>query len=165
MEGNQPIGRDVTGFDILTRAVLQILNDYPGLNGREIFFEELQETSGIAFIANSGALVMAERRSITDHVRQNCQFPIFLVYRTDGPDEYRKLKVQEFFDSIGKWMCKEPVEINGVKQVAEYPPMYGNRKITRITRDNSYALEPKANKAQDWLLPITVQYTNEFDMW
>lgn len=160
----KPIGADVSGYEIMTNAVLKLLNSFPGLNGREIYFEELQETSGIAFSANSGALVMAERRSITDHVRQTCQFPFYLIYRTDGPDEYRKLKVQQFFDEIGKWICKEPVEINGQVYRAIYPPLSGSRKIIRITRNNSYGLEPGENKVQDWLMPVTVEYTNEFQM-
>ena len=71
MEELKPIGADVTGFEILTNAVLNLLSQFPGLNGREILFEELGRESGIAFSADNGALVMTERRSITDHVRQN----------------------------------------------------------------------------------------------
>ena len=164
MEEIKPIGTDTTGFQILTNAVLDLLNNFPDLNGREIMFEELGETSGIAFSANSGALVISEKRSITDHIRQACQFPIMIVYRVDGTDEYRKLKVQEFFDKIGKWLCKEPVEINGRVQTANYPPLSDNRKITRITRKNSYGLQPEGT-VQDWILPVTVEYTKEFDMW
>ena len=166
MEELKPIGADVTGFEILTNAVLNLLSQFPGLNGREILFEELGRESGIAFSADNGALVMTERRSITDHVRQNCQYPFFIVYRTASTQEYQKLQVQAFFDAFGKWLCKEPAVVNGeMVRLEKYPALSEGRKITRITRSNSYGLEPGEDGVQDWLLPVIVEYTNEFDMW
>ena len=160
----KPIGFDVSGYDILTKAVLDLLGKFPGLNGREILFEELSE-SGIAFSADNGALVISERRSITDHVTQTCQFPFYIIYRSTSTKEYQKLQVQSFFDAIGKWICKEPVMINQeMMHLAEYPELSDGRKITRVTRSNSYGLEPNEDGVQDWLMPVTVQYTNEFDM-
>lgn len=161
----KPIGYDVSGYEILTNAVLVLLSQFPGLNGREILFEELQKESGIAFSADNGALVISERRSITDHVTQTCQFPFFVIYRTASTKEFQKLQVQSFFDSIGKWICKEPVEIGDeVMRLKAYPPLSDGRRITRVTRSNSYGLEPNEDGVQDWLMPVTVQYTNEFDM-
>lgn len=162
----KPIGADVSGYEILTNAVLVLLSQFPGLNGREILFEELDKESGIAFSADNGALVMTERRSITDHVVQNCQYPFFIIYRTASTKEYQKLQVQAFFDSIGKWICREPVEIDGeTVQLMSYPELSDGRVITRVTRSNSYGLEPNEDGVQDWLMPVAVQYTNEFDMW
>jgi hypothetical protein len=164
MNDNKPIGFDVSGYDILTNAVLALLAEFPGLNGREILFEEIEE-SGIAFSADNGALILSERRSITDHVSQTCQFPFYIIYRTSSTKEYQKLQVQSFFDSIGKWICKEPVEISGeMVRLREYPKLSDGRKITRVTRSNSYGLDPSEDGMQDWLMPVTVQYTNEFDM-
>lgn len=166
MEEVKPIGQDVSGHEILTRAVSDLLNQYPGLNGREILFDELGAETGIAFSADNGALIISERRSITDHVYQTCQFPFFLIYRTTATTEFQKLKVQSFFDGIGKWLCKEPAEVNGETiRLKSYPALSEGRKITRITRSNSYGLEPSEDGVQDWLMPVTVQYTNEFDMW
>lgn len=162
----KPIGADVTGFEILTNAVLDLLSRFPGLNGREILFEELGAESGIAFSANNGALIMTERRSITDHVTQTCQYPIFIVYRTASTKEFQKLQVQAFFDALGKWLCREPAVINGESvRLGSYPALTDDRKITRITRSNSYGLEPNEDGVQDWLMPVTVEYTHEFDMW
>lgn len=157
MADAKPIGQDPTGYEVLTKAVKDLLNQYPGLNGQKIRFEQLEPDSGIAFSADSGALVMAERRSITDHVRQTCQYPFFIVYRTASSRDFQKLNVQVFMDSIGKWLCKE--EGNVV-----YPELADGRRITRIMRNNSYGLTPDENGVQDWLLPVTVQYTNEFDI-
>lgn len=160
----KPIGYDVSGYEILTNAVLALLSEFPGLNGREIFFEELDE-SGIAFSADNGALVISERRSITDHVVQTCQFPFFVIYRTTSTKEFQKLQVQSFFDALGKWICKEPAVIGGeVFRLTAYPALADGRRITRVTRSNSYGLEPNEDGVQDWLMPVTVQYTNEFDM-
>lgn len=159
------IGYDVVGYKILTNAVLALLAQFPGLDGREILFEELNE-SGIAFSADNGSLIISEKRSITDHVVQSCQYPFFIIYRTTSTKEFQKLQVQSFFDSIGKWICKEPVEINGeTVRLSEYPALSKGRKITRVTRSNSYGLEPNEDGVQDWLLPVSVRYTNEFDMW
>ena len=161
----QPIGADVTGFQILTNAVLDLLSRFPGLNGREIFFEELGKDYGIAFSADNGALIMDERRSITDHVWQTCRFPIYIIYRTASTDEDQSLRVQAFFDSLGKWICKEPAVVNGETiRLLEYPELSDGRKITRVTRSNSYALEANEDGVQDWLMPVTVEYTNEFYM-
>lgn len=166
MEEVKPIGADVTGYELLTRAVKDLLNQYPGLSGQKISFEELGEESGMAFSADAGALVMSERRSITDHVSQSCQYPFLVIYRTSATREYQKLNVTAFLDSLGKWLCKEPVEIGDVVyRLTDYPGLSSGRKITRITRNNSYGTVPNDNGSQDWILPVSVQYTNEFDMW
>lgn len=165
MEELKPIGVDPTGYEYMKRAIKALLNRYPGLNGERIYFEEIGEESGIAFSADSGALVMAERRSITDRVTQTCQFPFLLVYRTTATREFEKLNVSAFLDSIGKWLCKEPVEIRGeTHRLTSYPAISDGRKITRITRNNSYGAVPNENKSQDWILPVSVQYTYEYDI-
>lgn len=162
----KPIGVDVTGNQILTTAIKELLAACPALEGEAIPFEELGEDGGLAFSADSGALIISERRSITDHVYQSCQFPFFVICRTSATREHEKLRVQEFLDLLGKWLCKEPVIIDGkAERLTAYPKLTDGRQITRITRSNSYGLEPNENNTQDWLLPVTVQYTNEFDMW
>lgn len=161
----KPIGADPTGYEYLKRAVKALLNSYPGLDDQTIYFEELGEDAGIAFSADSGALVMSERRSITDHVTQTCQFPFLVVYRTTSTREFEKLNVSAFLDSLGKWICKEPVTIGGEPhRLTEYPAISDGRKITRVTRNNSYGTVPNANSSQDWVLPVSVQYTYEFDL-
>lgn len=161
----KPIGVDATGYEYLKKAIRDLLNQFPGLDGKEIKFEELGVDYGIAFSSDSGALVMSERRSITDHVTQTCQFPFFVVYRTASTRDFHKMRVSEFLDNLGKWLCKEPVEINGTTFcLASYPIIADGRKILRITRNNSYGTTPMENNAQDWLLPVSVQYTYEYDI-
>ncbi len=161
---HKPIGMDATGYDVLTNAVLELLNQYPALDGKEIFFEQLDEASGIAFSADSGSLVMNETEDILGGIKQECQYPFFIVYRTASTREYQKLGVQGFLDGIGKWICQEPVEIGGkTVRLKSYPKLSQGRTIKRVTRMNSYGLEPNEDGVQDWLLPVTVQYTNEIE--
>ena len=162
-----PLRSDPDGYKVLTKAVSELLNAYPGLEGTGlddgygdvIPFEKLAE-NGITFSASNGALVMTERRSITDYVKQKCRFPFFVVFRTSTKDSGMKLYVQTFLDTLGKWLCKEPTEYEN----AVYPALSDGRKITRVTRDNSYGVEPDPSGYQDWLLPVTIEYTNEFQL-
>lgn len=159
------IGRDASGFDILTSAVKSLLNQYPGLeDGEVIKFEELGKESGIAFSADNGALVYAETEDVCGFRHQKCQYPFYVVYRTASNKERLKLSAQEFLDSLGKWLCQEPVVINGTQtRLAAFPALSEGRIIKRITRENSYGLEPNADAVQDWVLPVTVQYTNDIE--
>lgn len=161
MDEPKPIGLDSTGYEVLTKAVLALLSEYGELVGREIYFEDISQ-SGIAFSANDGALVMTETPDILGGYTQVCQYPFYVVYRTTSTQERQKLQVQTFLDSLGKWLCKEPAEVNGEYiQLEKYPELSNGRKITRVTRVNSYGLEPNEEGVQDWLLPVIVQYTNE----
>ena len=45
----KPIGADPTGYEILTKAVKDLLNRFPGLDGQKIYFEEQGAEAGIAF--------------------------------------------------------------------------------------------------------------------
>ena len=66
---------------------------------------------------------------------------------------------------LGKWICKEPAQIGDeTVRLTAYPTLADGRRITRVTRSNSYGLEPNEDGVQDWLMPVTIQYTNEFDM-
>ena len=157
----KPIGIDSTGYEVLTKAVLALLMEYGEIVGREIYFEDISQ-SGIAFSADDGALIMSEVPDILGGYTQICQYPFYVVYRTASTQESQKLNVQTFLDSLGKWLCGEPAKVNGKTQTLDkYPELTDGRKITRVTRLNSYGLEPSADGVQDWLLPVTVQYTNE----
>lgn len=159
-----PIGIDATGYEVITKAVSELLNQYPGLNGRTINFEELDANSGIAFSADNGALIMTEAEDILGHVMQTCAYPFFIVYRSASTRAEQKVRIQTFMDSIGKWICKEPAVVNGEEVIlAAYPELASGRKIKKVTRNNSYGIEPTDKGVQDWLLPVTVEYTNEFE--
>ena len=163
----KPIGKDASGYDVLTIAVKALLNQFPGLYENEtVKFEELGEDSGIAFSADNGALIFSETEDVLGGVRQTCQYPFYIIYRTSSTKERQKMSIQEFLDTFGKWLCREPVVINGSEQrLSKYPTLSQGRKITKVTRDNSYGLEPQERGVQDWILPVSIEYKYDFQRW
>ena len=163
----KPIGKDASGYDVLTIAVKALLNQFPGLYENEtVKFEELGEDSGIAFSADNGALIFSETEDVLGGVRQTCQYPFYIIYRTSSTKERQKMSIQEFLDTFGKWLCREPVVIDGSEQrLSNYPTLSQGRKITRVTRDNSYGLEPQESGVQDWILPVSIGYKYDFERW
>ena len=72
---DKPIGKDATGYEILTDAMKALLNQYPGLYENEtIKFEELGKESGIAFSADNGALIYSEKEDVCGIMHQVCQY-------------------------------------------------------------------------------------------
>jgi hypothetical protein len=163
----KPIGKDASGYDVLTIAVKALLNQFPGLYENEtVKFEELGEDSGIAFSADNGALIFSETEDVLGGVRHTCQYPFYIIYRTSSTKERQKMSIQEFLDTFGKWLCREPVVINGSEQrLSKYPTLSQGRKITKVTRDNSYGLEPQESGVQDWILPVSIEYKYDFERW
>ena len=162
----KPIGKDATGYEVITEAMKDLLNQFPGLyEGEEVKYEELSDESGIAFSNDAGALVYTESEDVIGGVHQTCQYPFFIVYRAaSSAKERQKMSIQEFLDAFGKWLCREPAVIEDeTYKLAGYPKLAGGRQIRKITRDNSYGTEPQENGVQDWLLPVTVQYRNDFE--
>lgn len=159
----KPIGKDADGYNVLTDAMKDLLNQFPGLlPGEAVKFEELGDESGIAFSNNSGALVYSEDVYVSGNRNQICRYPFFIVYRTAGAaKERQKMSIQEFLDLFGKWLCREPVTIDGESYRLEgYPKLAGRRQIKKVSRENSYGTEPQENGVQDWVIPISVEYTN-----
>lgn len=162
----KPIGLDGSSYEILKKAVLDLLNQYPGLDGETIYFNGLTEDSGISMEPDSGTLIYKKKRDITGGEKWECQFPFFVVYRSGANRPGQKMAINAFLDSLGAWLCREPVVIAGeTYQLTQYPTLTGQRRITSVTRFNSYALDPNPNATQDWIIPITVHYTNEFILW
>lgn len=161
----KPIGWDFTGCEVMADVVRVLLNQFPGLDdGESIGFENLKKDSGIVFSADNGALIYAEKEDVCGGVVQQCRYPFFVVYRTAASDEKQKLRIQQFLDALGKWMCKEPVTYGGTSfKLKGYPVLASGRTIKRIIRGNSYGLEPDDSGVQDWLLPVTIEYENEFE--
>ena len=163
----KPIGKEASGYDVLTIAVKALLNQFPGLYENEtVKFEELGEDSGIAFSADNGALIFSETEDVLGGVRQTCQYPFYIIYRTSSTKERQKMSIQEFLDTFGKWLCREPVVIDGSEErLSNYPTLSQGRKITKVTRDNSYGLEPQESGVQDWILPVSIEYKYDFERW
>lgn len=92
---------DVDGYDIVTNALKDLLNEYPGLETGEVFkFSTLKEDDGIAFYPVSGAIIAQEKKSVTGKVNQLCNYPFYIVYRTSRDSPNMKADIKEFLDSV-----------------------------------------------------------------
>lgn len=157
---------DIDGADAVSKVLIELLNDFPGLGNKEILFSTLSETSGIGFFPTSGAAVLSSDEDITGHVKQVCLYPFNIIYRAAPKTEAQKIRIKEFLDGIGKWLELQPVTIEGTQyKLAAYPALSsGNRVIKSISRTNPGHLSASYNDGiEDWLISATLRYENEFN--
>lgn len=159
-------GPNEQGTDNVTTALRELLNSFPGLlPGEEITFSTLTDTSGIAMFPISGAVIQTETRDITDHVTQVCLYPFYIVYRQGRLNQNRKAGIKEWMDTLGRWLERQPVAVDGVEyKLAKYPALTGNRKFLSVTRQTPAYLDSTGeDQVEDWAIYISAQYQNEFD--
>ena len=160
------ISFDLDGSEAVSSVLLTLLNTFPGLGTRKVLFSTLAETSGIGFFPTSGAAILSDTEDVTGHVKQVCLYPFTIVYRSAPRSEEQKLKVKEFLDTLGKWLERQPVTINGTEyQISTYPTLSsGNRVIKSISRSNPAHLSAAyQDNIEDWAISATLRYENEFD--
>uniref|UniRef100_A0AAU8AYN4 Uncharacterized protein n=1 Tax=Dulem virus 35 TaxID=3145753 RepID=A0AAU8AYN4_9CAUD len=159
-------GPNEEGTDMVTVALRQLLNEFPGLyDDEQITFATLTDTGGIAMFPISGAAIETETQDITDHVTQVCLYPFYIVYRQGQLSQNRKANIKEWLDMLGKWLERQPVTVNGADyKLAKYPELTGGRKILSIARQTpSYLDSVGDDKVEDWAIYISARYQNEFD--
>lgn len=160
------IGIDGGAYDHLTNAVVDLVNEYPGLEqGDEIRFSVLDLTSGKALFPSSAPVITMERISITDHVFQECQYAFSIVYRAAGMSEPRKILVKEWLENLGRWLEGQTVIVGGTEyKLTEFPKLTDGREFRRFSRTSpAYLFTIQANQSEDWQINITAYYFNEFD--
>lgn len=165
-EEKKEVRYDIDGYEVVTAALRELLNQYPGLSpGDEIAFSALGEDSGKAMFPVSGAMIETEKESITGHVTQVCLYPFYVIYRAAGLSENRKAAVKEWLDSIGRWMERQSITVNGTEyHLKEYPSLTGNRKFLTISRQTpAYLDSTNDNKSENWAIYISARYQNEFN--
>ena len=156
---------DVDGYDAVTSALRELLNQYPGLErGEEITFSVLEETSGIGMFPVSGAVVETEKRSVTGKVTEVCLYPFYIIYRASGLNENRKARVKEWLDTLGKWLEQKKVLIDGEEYtLSELPPLTDGRKFLSISRQTpAYLDNTNEDKTEDWAIYISARYQYEY---
>lgn len=156
---------DVDGYDAVTSALRELLNQYPGLErGEEITFSVLEETSGIGMFPVSGAVVENEKRSVTGKVTEVCLYPFYIIYRASGLNENRKARVKEWLDTLGKWLEQKKVLIDGEEYaLSELPPLTDGRKFLSISRQTpAYLDNANEDKTEDWAIYISARYQYEY---
>ena len=75
-----------------------------------------------------------------------------------------KADIKEFLDSVGKWLERQTVVIDGEKnRLTSYPTLTDERKIEEITRITpSYLDKTYENNVQDWVISMSLKYRNIF---
>ena len=156
---------DVEGTGIVSTALIELVNRFPGLQGKKITFSTLSDASGIGLFPTSGAVLLSYTEDITGHVRQMCLYPFNVVYRSAPKTDRQKLRIKEFLDALGKWLEREPVTISGsVCQLSEYPALEQGRTIKRISRTTPAHLDSAYQDGiEDWLISVTLRYEAEYD--
>ena len=165
MAEQKQVKYDIDGYEKVTTALTELLNQYPALErGEEITFSVLEESSGIGMFPVSGAVVETEKRSITGKVTKVCLYPFYVVYRASGQGEKGKERIKEWLDTLGKWLEQQKVVIDGEEYLlSELPPLTDGRKFLSIERQTpSYMAEPQENKAEDWVIYISARYQYEY---
>lgn len=157
--------QDVDGEEIITNALIQLVNQYPALeSGDNIRFGWLNADYGKAVFPVSGTVIEREIRDILGRTKQYCQYPLYVIYRCGGLTENRKKNVKEWLDNLGRWLEQQPIKIGDtVYTLTEYPTLTGTRKFTRITRTSPASLiAENENNTEDWAISLTARYTNDF---
>ena len=165
MAEQKQVKYDIDGYEAVTSALRELLNQYPALSENdEIAFSTLGEDSGKAMYPVSGSVIETEKRSITGKVTKVCLYPFYIIYRASGLNENRKAKVKEWLDTLGKWLEQQTVIIDEKEyKLDELPPLTDDRKFLSIERQSpSYLDTVNENKSENWEIYITARYQYEY---
>lgn len=156
---------DIDGYDVVTDALITLINQYPALEEDCITFSTLGEDCGKSMFPVTGAVVESTKESITGHVTQVCLYPFYIIYREAGLSEQNKANVKEWLDNLGKWLEKKKVLINNSEyQLEEYPTLTGERKFLEISRQTpGYLDNTSENMVENWAIHISARYQYEYD--
>lgn len=154
MAEDKQVKYDVDGYDAVTSALRELINQYPGLSENdEIAFSVLGEDSGKAMFPINGAVIETETKNILGHVKQVCLYPFYVVYRASGLSENNKAKIKEWLDNLGKWL-----------EQTEYPALTDGRKFLSIKRQSPAYLDTvNKNQSENWAVYISARYQYEYD--
>lgn len=165
MADKKQVKYDIDGYDAVTSALMELINQYPALSvNDEIFFSTLGENSGKAMFPISGAVIETDRRSVTGKVTEICLYPFYVIYRASGLNEKRKEKIKEWLDNLGKWLEQKKVLIDGEEyQLEVLPTLTGGRKFLSIERQTpSYLDTVNENQSENWAIYISARYQYEY---
>lgn len=165
-DNNTQVLLDVEGYEVLTTAIMTLVNQFPGLpGGTEIKFATLSETNGMALFPLNGAVIASQVKDIWGFVTQICTYPFVIYYRTGHPSPARRAAIKELLDNIGRWLEGQELTIKGTPyRLPAYPELTGTRRINSIARTApAYLAETDESGTEDWAVSITARYTNEYE--
>lgn len=150
---------DIEGYEVVTNAIMNLLNDYPDTDDR-ITFNSLSEEEGTTMYPTAGAVVINEKTDVIGVITQKCNYPFMVIYRASGLSEKNRIRAKEMLDNLGKWLEKQKVVIgNEEYKLSEYPSLTNGRKILSIKRTTpAYLYDMKENRTEEWSIAITLEY-------
>lgn len=163
---DEAVRYDTNGYDDVTKALIELVNQYPALDYDEhILFAEIDAESGMSFIPSAGAAIVREVADVTGHVSQDCVYTFSILYKAGGLSETRRINTKEFLDDLGRWLGRQPIEINGeIFLLAQYPTLTQNRELLNIQITSpSFLSEVTESNVETWLTTMQATYRNEFD--
>lgn len=162
---NNEIRYDVAGYEHVTAALRELLNQYPALaEGDEIAFAMLADDGGKAMFPMSGGIIEQERKSVTARIHQICRYPFYVIYRAGGLSENRKAAIKIWLDQLGEWLERRTVNIDGTAyKLSHYPTLTADRKILSIVRQTPAYLDSiSEDHIESWAISLTARYENYY---
>lgn len=158
---------DIDGSEAVSAVLQKLLNKFPGLSPRQrVQFATLEDSGGVGFFPSTGAAIEQEKEDICGHVSQRCLYPFAVIYSAAPKSETQRLRIKEFLDTMGKWLERQPVKVNGrTVQLTDYPELAsGNRVIKSIGRTSPACLSAVYDDGmEEWTVGLRLTYENEFD--
>ena len=156
---------DVEGYDVITEALMELLNQYPALQTNDaITFNTLDENSGISMFPLSGSIIERKSKDIIGHTTEICQYPFYVIARYGYLNESRKINMKEWLDKLGRWLEQQPIIVGETTYtLSNYPVLSGNRRFLEIRRTTPAALNAiNSNNTEDWAISIVARYENQY---
>ena len=156
---------DLEGSAVLTEAIRALLDQAPVLGDGERFaFASLGAEGGMAMFPGDGAVVEEEHRSVTGRVRQVCRYPFAAVWRGGGLSEQGRAAVKERLDALGRWLGRQPVDVDGkTYRLERYPPLAGGRRFLGFSIQSPACLaERDEHQTETWAAEMAARYENIF---
>lgn len=162
-EKKQQVKYDVESFDVLTEAVRELVNRFPGLRqGEKIAFATLRDNGGMALFPGDGAVVEQESRSVTGRVRQVCRYPFVVLVRGGGMTEENRASAKERLDCLGRWMGGQPVTLQEQEyRLNAYPALSGGRRFLDVSiQAPAWLYERDEHHVETWAVALAARYEN-----
>ena len=163
---DKQITYDIDGYEAITPALMDLLNQFPGLMaGEKISFSTIDGETGIGMYPVSGAVVEQQRRSVTGMIEEVCLYPFFVVYKAGGLSESRKAEIKESLDNLGKWLERKEITLAGDRKykLTDYPKLTGERTILTISRQTpAYLNNTDEDMGEAWEIYLSVRYRNKY---
>lgn len=152
---------DIEAQDVLSIAILDLINSYPGLESGESFsFASLPKEGGLAMYPLAGAAITERKVDVIGHVRERGAYPLAIVNKAYGLNQSRKINTKEWLDTLGKWLEKQPITVGLEEhQLKEYPQLTQGRTIKQILRTSTSTLDAiSEDGAEMWSISLSLSY-------